>query len=1004
MPTEQYERLLATGSKALPPATDNSNDGGEFLDASTQAALLFNSFVGGAAVAEYSMSHLEILRTNDQFLKILGCSRQEYARLDSDVLTHFDPSHAQLLRQALEEAMHTGQESYCELCSLCLKSGDHLLWTGNRIRFLARNANTFLFYISVENITQRVVLEKQLAETTKQAQALIANAPGGIISLTVRGHELVCDYVSRGVSRMLGFPYEELQHLFALSASAQVYPEDLLRISAAAKAAVANMTTFDEEYRMICKDGRLIWVRLTGTPMLPEDGAIRLYCTYNDITARKTAEAKFAYRNSCMTLVDKALSAGTIIRGLTLGTIPLFVSGSVEPLLGYTVEEFSQLYKTSYRQIIHPDDFERVVELNHQYIALRPAHYEMEYRLVRKDGSVFWIMERATYLSDFEGQSAYLSVYVDISHQKRAQEELRMEEEAYRVAVMHTSSLVYRYDIAAGVIRMPENIAQKQHMPAEIGGMPDAAAHDPCVYEEDLARYVAFYADIAAGIDTGAIELRHLVRDGSYHWFRGDSSIIRGDSGRALSAVVTFTDIQQEKQTEEEISSLREKERIIRIMARHSQRYIVLYDYASDTFAPYDSSVNVLGNVLPLYPSPADYIRNGIIAPESISDMQSCYRALRSGQPDNALKFKARGMDGTWRWFDAILSAISDDEGKPQYAIVSFADITDGYNRELAYQRYRNLLASSGSERSCLLDYNLTRNALDDYTPNVPSLPFFAEAQNGFFEYIDALGHHFVCEDDRRDFLVFFNRARLMRAFRSGDANGKLEFMAQWPGTEQPVYMLGAYQMVAEPYSSDIRLMFSLETIDKRKRAQLALLERAQNDAVTHVLNRATFTDRVEKLLSGEAGCCAFAMLDIDHFKRVNDRLGHVEGDSLLRDVAQSILSFTRKDDVVGRLGGDEFGILFTGIAGPGPLAHRLRELLEEISQPLDGHAAISASIGVALYPQDAGDFTTLYKMADNALYQGKAMGRNRFVFYASGMDGHLPGGTPPPLNDSRHE
>jgi diguanylate cyclase len=159
----------------------------------------------------------------------------------------------------------------------------------------------------------------------------------------------------------------------------------------------------------------------------------------------------------------------------------------------------------------------------------------------------------------------------------------------------------------------------------------------------------------------------------------------------------------------------------------------------------------------------------------------------------------------------------------------------------------------------------------------------------------------------------------------------------------------------------------------------------AATDWLTTCLNRGAFTGRVTSLLdrnttgAGEAGG-ALLIVDADDFKSVNDRFGHDRGDEALRQIADAIRMAIRSTDVVGRLGGEEFGIFMTGadLAAADHVAERVRRAVSAIEFKPDGTAwPLSVSIGGAAYITRA-QFSDLYRLADQRLYEAKNTGRDR--------------------------
>ena len=166
----------------------------------------------------------------------------------------------------------------------------------------------------------------------------------------------------------------------------------------------------------------------------------------------------------------------------------------------------------------------------------------------------------------------------------------------------------------------------------------------------------------------------------------------------------------------------------------------------------------------------------------------------------------------------------------------------------------------------------------------------------------------------------------------------------------------------------------------------------AYHDTLTGLPNRMLFMDRIDQAIarvnrSGESFALLF--IDIDHFKIINDTLGHNAGDKLLLSVTQILLDSIRHADTVARFGGDEFIVLLEHIHKPEDTVAITNKLLKALHEPImisGREVRISASIGIALYPEDGDDFGALLKHADTAMYQAKELGRNNFQFYTKSM------------------
>jgi diguanylate cyclase (GGDEF)-like protein/PAS domain S-box-containing protein len=176
--------------------------------------------------------------------------------------------------------------------------------------------------------------------------------------------------------------------------------------------------------------------------------------------------------------------------------------------------------------------------------------------------------------------------------------------------------------------------------------------------------------------------------------------------------------------------------------------------------------------------------------------------------------------------------------------------------------------------------------------------------------------------------------------------------------------------------------------ITNRKQAEEQLRYQAFHDGLTDLPNRALFTDRLEHALlrRGADASCAVLFLDLDDFKTVNDSLGHVAGDEVLRAVGERLRSTLRLGDTVARLGGDEFAVLAEDMSDPTVAAQTAERLSHALATPfsIDHHELfISASIGIALGTDPA----ELLRQADVAMYRAKEHGKAQYAFYESALD-----------------
>jgi diguanylate cyclase (GGDEF)-like protein/PAS domain S-box-containing protein len=187
--------------------------------------------------------------------------------------------------------------------------------------------------------------------------------------------------------------------------------------------------------------------------------------------------------------------------------------------------------------------------------------------------------------------------------------------------------------------------------------------------------------------------------------------------------------------------------------------------------------------------------------------------------------------------------------------------------------------------------------------------------------------------------------------------------------------------------------VFSDISAIKDSEHELAYL--AHHDPLTGLPNRLLFSDRTEQALTSaqlHKRGCALLLLDLDHFKNINDSLGHNVGDELLKGVAERFRGLFAPGVTLARLGGDEFAVLVENCSQPGQAAALARRILDALKEPLrfDDHALfINASIGISLFPGDALSAGQLLRNADSALFKAKSAGRDGYALYTEELTAH---------------
>jgi diguanylate cyclase (GGDEF)-like protein len=204
-------------------------------------------------------------------------------------------------------------------------------------------------------------------------------------------------------------------------------------------------------------------------------------------------------------------------------------------------------------------------------------------------------------------------------------------------------------------------------------------------------------------------------------------------------------------------------------------------------------------------------------------------------------------------------------------------------------------------------------------------------------------------------------------------------------------FNVGACDYITKPFNWSV-LKHRVHRMLQAANAQRRIQHLAYHDALTGLPNRMLFMDRIDQAISRaqrEDGQFALLFIDIDHFKVINDSMGHDAGDQLLNLISARLREVLRKSDTVARLGGDEFTVIIEYLQHPDDVIQITKNILSALDLPAEVNGKevyVGGSIGIAMYPQDGDNFGVLLKNADTAMYKAKELGRNTFQFYASEM------------------
>ncbi len=204
----------------------------------------------------------------------------------------------------------------------------------------------------------------------------------------------------------------------------------------------------------------------------------------------------------------------------------------------------------------------------------------------------------------------------------------------------------------------------------------------------------------------------------------------------------------------------------------------------------------------------------------------------------------------------------------------------------------------------------------------------------------------------------------------------------QWKDVKNMMYQLIAVIFVFICMVAIINIVSKIYNIKKQKQLE----EKADTDLLTGLNNKLATERKIKEFIARNPNAQSMMfILDIDNFKKINDTMGHAFGDEVLRSLGQQISTIFRATDIVGRAGGDEFIVFLKNITQAGDVrkeAKKVEDFFKDFKAGEYTKYSATASIGVAIFPEEGSDFESIYKAADKALYRAKERGKNQLAFY----------------------
>ena len=649
----------------------------------------------------------------------------------------------------------------------------------------------------------------------------------------------------------------------------------------------------------------------------------------------------------------------------------LFVSPSYCNLFGQSKE---QLLGKTFMPLVHEEDRAGTADAVAK-VFNPPYQSYMEQRAMTSQGWR-WLAWSDTGLLDESGDVvAIVGVGRDITEQKLAQIALRENEVRYRQLFEHMSNGVAVYRVAADgedfsfveINRAAEKIL---HIDRESVIGEGVKKMFPGVGDLGL---LAVLQRVARSGESEYHPMRYYADGRLGLWV--DNFVLKLPNGEV---VAIFEDLSAQKMAEQR---LHESERRL----RDSQAYahVGFWELLGDRQTAYWSDeIYRIAGIDPGGKAGPETLRD-LVHPDDLPDvLASLQRSLMTGE-EHRMEYRLLRPDGEERWVDCRARPSGDNEGKPEKLVGFLQDITERKSAELALRQSeeRFELAMQGSNDG-LFDWDLVNGSVY-YSPRWKSMLGFADDElPNRLETWEKL----INPEQRGEVL------EALHAYKSGQ-RGKFELEYQMCHRDgHAIDVLARAHVLKDDHQKPVRVVGTHIDISARKQAEKEIQHLAFHDSLTGLPNRLLFNETLAQVLANmerDGQQFAVHLLDLDHFKEVNDNLGHTVGDQLLQAVAQRISGLVRSSDLLARLGGDEFALIQQGIADPSETSVLAAKIIAAVNQTFpiaENVIHTSVSIGIAIPRAEKTDNARLMSFADVAMYKAKEAGRGTYAFFEDQM------------------
>lgn len=988
----------------------------EILNDELFSDAMMNNILGGIAFYSVSGDKVELVRVNEQYYRITGTNpidlEERRQEIMQDIYAEDHGTVLDIFNRAYENRL-SGAEGDVRR----IKGDGAVIWMNLKAFFLREQNGSRLYYGSVRDVTAQKVRELSLESSQKELTAVlgIAENDKSFMSLTEDNRRIAatifsqmtpggmiggyCEedfplyFANNEMIKFLGYSsYDEFAQAIDYKVVNTIHPDDRQNVAEALGDNYYPGMEYTVTYRMPKKDGTWFWTLDKGKVILAENGRMAIVSACMDISDTMEIQKRLTETNKVLLKQNHELN---FLYNDTAGGYHhcadtpewdfLYISNRFLEIFKYTREEIKALFDNKYLNMIHPDDRAAVRDCVLS-MRLNSSPYNIEYRMKSRDGYI-WVIDQSKFI-ELDGKRMIQGIVLNISDTVKLRDRMRMF-----------------------VDNTPEDILLLNYKNKEItfeviaNGISRIMGHSADDYEKSLnSRFYERFIDkkrideieknFNHAKDTGEgftevikIKTKHDVTK----WMKLNFSFVKNDGNDAIYMCV-INDITEEKKKEIELWLAGKRlESILR------QAKINGWDWDIKngrlTF-PEESAIGALRGrpsgeqdgmrVVDNFP----FVCFKYIPENYLSYFEEYVDKVVNGRNQNqfSLEIPLEKGRNDIVWIRIVCETIRNTEGEAVRAFGYYIDITEEKDRYFREREDMKTLEILRSQAIYDFKVNLNNDSFSDENSGVWFGETGCSMDCGYTEMLGYVCSNLVAGEYRKELEDFTRRERLLKLYNDGILTDTIEYRRKYMGRIKWFRMI--VYLVKFEYSSDIFAYMFIMDIDEQKKREIKLTHLAHTDSLTGLLNRQAAIPIIGEYINGMKPdeTAAIIMFDMDNFKSANDVFGHAYGDKVIKQTAERLKTLFRENDIVCRIGGDEFLVLCKNI-DLNSVNSKMKNVIELAAVcDSDRNTRFTLSAGYCMIPADGTEFKELYQKSDIALFAAKMDGKRSFKKYEPSM------------------